>query len=43
MDRISHLYYIILDIKELQLLFQTCMRKIKIVNLYDNKVGESQL
>ena len=37
-DLVRHLYYIILDIKELNLVSENFSRKTNIINLYDNKV-----
>lgn len=42
-DLVSHPYCMVLDIKELQAKSRKCIRKTRIVNLYDNKVGEGQL
>ena len=41
-DLISHPYYLCLDIKEFDLQSGKNLRKTRIVNLYDNKVGEGQ-
>ena len=34
----SYLYYYVLDIKKLYSRFRKILRKIRVVNLYDNKV-----
>ena len=41
-DLISHLYCICLDIKELDLQSGKRLRKTRVVNLYDNKIGKRQ-
>lgn len=43
MDLVSYLYYSILDIKELYLMSRKVLRKTRIVNSYDNKVGRGQV
>lgn len=35
---ICHPYYIILDIRTLNLVFRKYLRKTRVVNLYDNKI-----
>lgn len=42
-DLISHPYHFYLDIKEIDLKFRKNLRQIRIINLYDNKIGQSQL
>ena len=36
-DLTSHLYYLILDIKKFHSLSRKVLRKIRIINLYENK------
>lgn len=38
-NQVNHLYYITLDIREIDPVTKKYLRKTKIVNLYDNKVG----
>lgn len=40
---VSYLYYCVLDIKELLYLFKKMLRKIKVINLYNNKVDKKQV
>ena len=42
-DLISHPYCSVLDIKELHSVSRKVMRKTRVVNLYDNKVGKGQV
>ena len=42
-DLVSHPYCMVLDIRELHPQSGKCLRKIRVVNLYDNKVGKRQL
>ena len=42
-DLVSHLYYLILNIKELHPCFGKVLKRTRVVNLYDNKVGRGQL
>lgn len=42
-DLISHSYCSVLDIKELHPLSRKVLRKTRVVNLYDNKVGRGQI
>lgn len=37
---INHLYCVVLDIKKLDLKSRKYLRKTRIVNLYDNKIGK---
>lgn len=39
-DRVSPSYFLVLDIKELHFWFAKVLRRTKVVNLYDNKVGK---
>lgn len=39
---ISHLYYIVLDIMELETILGRYKKKTKVVYIYDNKVGKGQ-
>ena len=41
-DLVSHPYCLVLDIKELDRQRQRCIRRTRVVNLYDSKVGEGQ-
>lgn len=41
-DLVSHPYCMVLDIRELHPQSGRCLRKTRVVNLYDNKVGEGQ-
>lgn len=43
MDLISHLYYIVLDITKEEIHIKRQQKKIKIVNIYDNKLREEQI
>lgn len=40
---VSHPYYVILDIRELDLQSKKYLRKTRVVNLYDNKIDKKQL
>lgn len=40
---VSHPYCMVLDIKKVHTRSKRCIRITRIVNLYDNKVGEGQL
>ena len=40
---VSYPYCSILDIKELHPLTRKVLRKIRVINLYDNKVGRKQV
>ena len=42
-DLISHLYCICLDIKEIDEQTERRLRKTRVINLYDNKIGQEQL
>lgn len=42
-DLISHPYYICLDIKEINRQIEKCLRKTRIINLYNNKISQRQL
>ena len=42
-DLISHPYYSVLDIKKLYLLTKKVVKKTRIINLYDNKIGRGQV
>lgn len=42
-DLISHPYSFCLDNKEFDLKSEKCLRKTRIVNFYDNKIGQGQL
>lgn len=41
-NSINHLYCVVLDIKKLDLKSRKYLRKTRIVNLYDNKIGKKQ-
>ena len=41
-DLVSHPYCIVLDIRELHPQSRRCLRRTRVVNLYDNKVGKDQ-
>lgn len=42
-DLVSHPYCMVLDISELHPQSGRCLRRTRVVNLYDNKVGKEQL
>ena len=42
-DLVGHLYYSILDIKKLHPLLRKVLKKTRVVNLYENKVGKKQM
>ena len=42
-DLASHPYCLVLDIKELYPVSRKILRKTRVVNLYDNKVGRGQV
>ena len=42
-DLLSHPYCIYLDIKEIDGQTERCLRKTRVINLYDNKIGRGQL
>ena len=42
-DLVSHPYCMVVDIRELDPRSERCLRRTRIVNLYDNKVGKGQL
>ena len=42
-DLVSHPYCLVLDIKELHPISGRVLRKTRVINLYDNKVGRGQL
>lgn len=42
-DLVSHSYYIILNIKKLDSISGKYLRKIKVVNLYNNKIGNKYI
>ena len=41
-DLVNHPYYIVFDIRELYPQSRKCLRKTRVVNLYDNKVSKEQ-
>lgn len=40
---VSHLYYIVFDIKKFNPIFRKNLRKTKVVNVYYNKIGNKSI
>lgn len=42
-DLVSHLYYLVLDIREYNPVFRKYSKKIRVINLYDNKIDNGYI